>query len=124
MRALFGGGIGIPRSSLPVDGFLRRLIVQFLPPNRIVLQIMDNIGEDGVPAGRGKGIRVGFLIRAGGDTEKSVFRIHRPQAAVLTDADPGDIVAHAPDFPPRLGIALGRDQHGEIGLAAGRREGG
>ncbi len=36
--------------------------------------------------------------------------------------DPGDVVAHGPYLPAVE--SGGRDQHGEVGLAAGAREGG
>ena len=43
------------------------------------------------------------------------------QPAVGLRLDPGDVVADGGDLPAVK--ALGRDQHGEIGLAAGRRKG-
>src|SRR5205807_10486653 len=43
------------------------------------------------------------------------------QAAILARMQPGDVVADGPHFPPL--VARRRNQHREIGLAAGRWEG-
>jgi hypothetical protein len=71
---------------------------------------------------RGHGVVVGLLRGAGGDAEVAGFRVDGVEAAVLARLDPGDVVADRGDLPAAEG--LGRDQHGEVGLAAGAGEGG
>ena len=50
----------------------------------------------------------------------SGFTAHRRPSA--PGRDPGDVVAHAPALPAVLLVALGGDEHGQVGLAAGGRE--
>ena len=66
--------------------------------------------------------RLGTLTRAGGDAEEAVFRVHGPETAVRSDAQPGNVVADGPALPALFAVALGRDEHGEIRLAACGRE--
>ena len=54
--------------------------------------------------------------------EEAGFGIDGAQAAVVVGLDPGDVVADGPDLPAFE--AFGRNQHGEIGFAAGAGEGG
>ncbi|MPM78828.1 hypothetical protein SDC9_125843 [bioreactor metagenome] len=70
--------------------------------------------------------RVGVRLHRGArrHAEKAVFRIHGPETAILTHPDPGNVVSHAPGPPAVLGIALGRNDHSQIGFPAGRGKGG
>jgi hypothetical protein len=61
--------------------------------------------------------------RCRGDAEVSGFRVDGVQLAVLVRPQPGDVVADDGGFPTGVLIALRRDEHGEVGLAAGGREG-
>ena len=63
-----------------------------------------------------------LLVRARGDAEVAGLGVDRVEPAVLAGLDPGDVVAdrrHLPADERRR-----RDQHREVGLAAGAREGG
>jgi hypothetical protein len=81
-----------------------------------------DVGEDGVPGDGLHGVGVRLHAGARRDAEVAGLGVDRPQAAVVADAHPGDVVAHGPDLPPAE--ALGRDHHGEVGLAALAGEGG
>ena len=104
---------------------IRRLLGQAFPPHIAIVGQRD-IGEDDVFLEGGQGVVVGLFGGARGDAEEAGFRVDRVEAgdAVGIDArlDPGDVVADGGDLPAVEG--LWRDQHGEVGLAAGRREGG
>ena len=63
-----------------------------------------------------------FAAGAGRDAEEAGLGVDGAQPAVGVGLDPGDVVADGPDLPAVE--ALGRDQHGEVGLAAGAGEGG
>src|SRR5690606_33478110 len=54
--------------------------------------------------------------------EEPRLGVDRPQAAVLAGVHPADVVAHRPHLPALLAVGGGRDQHGQVGLAAGARE--
>ena len=103
---------------LPV---FRRHAGQPFPP-RIALRGNRDIGEDRIVIEHRERIRIGLRTGARRDAEITRFRIDRPQAAIGTGRHPADIVADRPDFPACLAIALGRNQHRKIGLAAGRGE--
>ena len=60
------------------------------------------------------------IARAGRHAEEAGLRVDRVQAAVGADLHPGDVVADGLDLPARDG----RLHHREVGLAAGRGEGG
>ena len=67
-------------------------------------------------------VGVGLLVGAGRDAEVTGFGIDRIQAAVGARLDPCDVVADRRDLPA---VEAGRrNQHREVGLAAGAREGG
>ena len=59
---------------------------------------------------------------AGGYAEEAGFGVDGAELAGGVGLDPGDVVADGPDLPAVE--AFGRDQHGEVGLAAGGGEGG
>ena len=73
-------------------------------------------------ARRGHGVGVGLRAGAGGDAEEAGLGIDGAEPAVGVGLDPGDVVADGPDLPALE--AGGRDQHGEVGFAAGGGEGG
>ncbi len=99
---------------------VRRRGVVPLPPD-VAVHGAGHVREERVLADARHGVGVGLGVRARDHAEVAGLGIHRPQAAVGPDAHPGDVVAHGADLPARE--LLGRDQHGEVGLAAGRREG-
>ena len=124
MRPLLRRGLAVPGAALPVHRVLRRILVQTLPPHGVVVQVVNHIGEDGALSGGGQCVGVRFDIGAGGHAEEAVLRVHGPQPAVLADAQPGDVVPHAPDLPAGLAVVLRWNEHGQVGLAAGGGEGG
>ena len=73
--------------------------------------------------GGGQGVGIGLGVGPGGHAEEALLRVHRPQAAVGAHTEPGDVIPHAPAFPAVFLIALGGDEHGQVGLAAGGGEG-
>ena len=99
------------------------MLVQFLPPHGVVVQIQGHVGENGPLLGGGQGVGVGLGIGAWGYAKESLLRVHRPQPAIFSHTNPGDVIPHAPAFPAVFLIALRGDQHGQVGLAAGRGEG-
>ena len=116
------GGVGAPGVALPVQGMVGGILVQLLPPHGVVVQVQGHVGEDGPLLGGLQGVGVGLGVGAGGHAEEALLRVHGPQAAVGTGTDPGDVVAHAPALPAVLLVALRGDEHGQVGLAAGRGE--
>ena len=98
-----------------------RLLRQTLPPDVAVVG-QRHVGEDRV-LGAARD-RVGVRLRVGPrrDAEEPGFGVDRAQHALRVLLDPGDVVAdrgHLPAFQ-----LFRRHQHGEVGLAAGAREGG
>ena len=123
MRGLFGA-LRRPGTAAPVDGARGRHLVKSLPPDGVVAEVKRDVREDRVLVRRDERVGVRLHGCAGRNAEKAVFGVHGPESAVLADAQPRDIVAHAPDAPAPPLQALGRDEHGEVRLAAGGREGG
>ena len=64
-----------------------------------------------------------MLVCSGSDAEEAVFGVDCPEAAVLADPQPCDVIADAPHLVALLAEELRRNEHCEIGLSAGRREG-
>ena len=103
---------------MPVDEVLRGL-AHFLPPDIAVVGQRD-VGEQGVARlHRLHGNRVGVVVGARRHAEEAVLRVDCVQA-VLAQLHPGDVIAHNLSLPARDG----RGDHGQVGLTAGRREGG
>ncbi len=110
--------VGRPVLALPRRG-VGRGVLQALPPDVAVVGQRD-VGEHRVAHVDGlHRVGVGVLVGAGRDAEEAVLRVDGPQPAVLADPHPGDVVADRLDLPARDG----RGEHGEVGLAAGAREG-
>jgi len=80
-----------------------------------------HVGENHVLAQSGQGVVIGLFGGAGGHAEETSFRVDGVELAVFPGLDPGDVVTDGGDFPAVE--SLGRDQHGEVGLAAGGGEG-
>ncbi|CUK23122.1 Uncharacterised protein [Achromobacter sp. 2789STDY5608615] len=117
---LAGDGRG-PVLALPVDQVRGRRVGHAFPPDVAVVGQGD-VGEDDVGLERGHGVEVGLLAGARGHAEIAGLGVDGVQAAVGARLDPGDVVADGGHLPAVH--ALRRDQHGEVGLAAGRRERG
>ncbi|EEF93412.1 hypothetical protein CATMIT_01959, partial [Catenibacterium mitsuokai DSM 15897] len=77
---------------------------------------------DGVGLDRSQRVRVRLGRGARRDAEVAGLGIDRVQAAVGARTHPADVVADRPHLPAGLAIAFRRNQHGQVGLAAGRRE--
>ena len=117
------GALRRPRAAAPVDRAGGRRLVEPLPPDGVVAQIEGDVRKDRILVRRNERVGVRLHRRTGRHTEEAVLRIDRPESAVLADAQPRNIVAHAPNAPAPALKALGRDQHGKVRLAAGGREG-
>ena len=108
-----------PVLALPVNQ-MRRRRAHALPPDVAVVGQRD-IGEDDVAVEHRHRVVIGLVRGAGRHTEAAGLRIDRVQPAILAGFDPGDVLAHRGDLPAFK--CRWRDQHREVGLAAGRREG-
>ena len=118
VRSLSGGGRS-PILTGPVDEVLWCLLGHFLPPDIAVVG-QRNVGENGVARLHGlHGNRVGVVVGARGHAEETIFRVYGIKA-VLAQVQPGNIVTDDLGLPTRNG----RGNHGQVGLAACRREGG
>ena len=118
----------IPRLAAPVDGAVfgcGRIVVQTFPPNRVETGIVADICEDGIAFGGSQRVGVGFFIGTGRHAEEAVLGVDRVKLAVfLIDAQPRNVVADRPDLVALLLEDFRRNQHGQVGLAAGRGESG
>ena len=116
-----GAGLRRPVVTLPVDAVCRRRAHAFPPDAAIVGQ--DDVGVDAV-AGlhRVHRHRVGRVRRSRGDAEEAVLRVDGAERAVGSRLDPGDVVTDGIGLPALE--TFGRQDHREVGLAAGAREGG
>ena len=110
--------LGRPVVALPVDRMLRRLTGHALPPDVAVVG-QGAVGEDRVLLDRLHGVRVGLVTGAGCDAEEACLGVDGVKPPVGAELHPGDVVAHSLDGPA---LEL-RDQHRQIRLARGRREG-
>ena len=86
----------VPDVALPVDAVLRRIVVEAFPPDGVVVGIERNVSEDGILLCCGESIGVGVLVCSGSDAEEAVFGVDCPEAAVLADPQPCDVIADAP----------------------------
>ena len=94
-----------------------------LPPDFLGLLVVGDVGEDRAGAlfdARDR-TRVGALVGVLGDTEDTVLRVEGVELAVVTDPDPGDVVAVEADLVAVAESVRG-EGHREVGLAGGRRE--
>ncbi len=103
----------------PIDRFGGRRVRHALPPDiacgHSLFGDQRNVGEDTVAPQRGHRVRVALLAGAGRDAEEAVLRIDGPEVSCRIRLDPCNVVADGPDLPAIK--ALGRDEHGEVGLA-------
>jgi hypothetical protein len=97
------------------------LVGHALPPDVAVGREGD-VREDGVRADGRHGVGVGLLGGPRRDAEEARLGVDGVDLAVLAGLDPGDVVADGGHLPALE--AARRDQHGEVGLAAGAGEGG
>ena len=116
MSALFLARLAVPRSALPVDGVLGRILVETFPPDGVVVKVKRNVCENGILSCRGKRVGIGLLVRAGGNAEETVLGVDSIKSAVGTLSDPGDIVADAPDLVALVSVSLGRDKQARLVL--------
>ncbi|MCY1223205.1 hypothetical protein D9M72_353180 [compost metagenome] len=109
-----------PGVALPVGQVRRGFLGHALPPDAAVVREGD-VGEDAVALGDGAhGVGVGAPAGARGDAEQAGLRVGGAQLAFLADPHPGDVVTKGLNLPALDGGV----KQGEVGLAAGRREGG
>lgn len=122
LRAGFGRDFRGPSVSPPVEAFGGRLVGHALPPHAAV-RGERHVGENGVLAQGRHGVRVGFVAGSWSDAKEAGLGVDGVEASIGVRLDPGDVVAHGPDFPPLPRVVLGRNEHGEVGLAAGAGKG-
>ena len=108
-----------PVVALPVNPMRRSRDAHAFPPHIAVVG-QHHIGEDGVGLAGFHRHRVGIIGGARGDAEEAGFGIDRAQGAVGGRLDPGDVIANRQRLP--VAEALGRHDHGQVGLAAGAGE--
>ena len=94
-----------------------RLGREAVPPDVTVVS-EGGVGEDGVGGQHEDGVRVRLHVRPGCHPEETRLRIDRPQHPIRPDLHPADVVADCLDLP----VGHGRDEHGEVRLAAGGRK--
>ena len=92
------------------------------PPDITVVGQGD-IGEDGIPADGVHRHRIALVRGAGSHAEEPRLGVDRAEPSVGSRLDPGNVVTDAGDFPSLFPEMLGRDDHGEVRLAAGAGEG-
>ncbi|MNQ64064.1 hypothetical protein D3C85_784680 [compost metagenome] len=109
----------IMRLTLPVGQARRRFLGQAFPPD-VAVSGQGDVGEDGVLRQGLERVQIGVAAGAGRHAEEARLRVYGVQTTVLAETHPGDVVAD------RLGLPAvqRRLQHGQVGLAAGAREGG
>ncbi len=103
-----------PVVAVPVGQVRRGLLGHALPPHVAVVGERA-VGEDRVALDRVDRVGVGVLARPRRHTEEARLGVDRVEAAVLAELHPRDVVAdrlHRPALERR-------DQHREVGLAAG-----
>ena len=89
------------------------------PPDIAVVGQRD-IGVERVALDRFHRVRIRFVTGPGNHAEIAVLRIDGVEPAILADLHPGDVVADRRDLPAlEMG---GRNEHGEIRLAARARK--
>ena len=104
---------------MPVDQVRRNVAVNAFPPH-VAIVGQGDVREDGVGLAGLHGHGVGLVGGAGGNAEEAGLGVDGAQAAILAGAHPRDVVADGLDL-----VAGDRGlEHGEVGLAAGAREGG
>ena len=110
----FGG----PVITVPVDEVSWLFLGHAFPPN-VTIVGHGNVGEHGVArfhGAHGNGVRI--VVRTRGHTEEPVFGVDGVQT-IRPQVHPGDVVAHHFGLP----AGNGGGNHGEVRLAACRREG-
>ncbi len=116
----WGLGVGGPVVAAPVETLGGWAVGHALPPDSAFGGERD-VGEDGVFGEGRHGVGIGFGAGAGSYAEEAGLGIDGAELAGGVGLDPGDVVAYGPDLPAVE--AFGRDEHGEVGLAAGGGEG-
>ncbi len=118
---LFVDHVGRPVVALPIDEVFRLFLGHAFPPDIAVVR-EGNVGEDRIFRAGEQGVRVRVHCRSRSDAEETVFRIDGAELSGRVRLNPRDIVADAGDFPAFVAERFRRNEHGEIRLAARRRE--
>ena len=107
---------GSPLLAGPIGKGGRRRVGHAFPPY-VALGRLGDVGENGVALDRLHTVGIAVDVGAGRNTEITCLRIDRVELSVLVGFDPGDVLAYGFDFPSLESSR--RNEHGEIGLAAG-----
>ena len=89
-------------------------------PPRLVILGARHISEDRVVRNHVERVFVRFLVGPRYDAKVAGLWINRAQPTLVIEMQPGYVVTKRVDFP--AGHRMRRNQHGEVGLAASRRE--
>jgi len=117
------GAIGaIPFITEPVVSICRGIFVETFPPNSVVIEVMNNVGENGFSFGCVESVGVRLEVGTGSNAEEAVFGVNCPKTSVGTYTEPSDVVAYAPYFIALFSINFGRNKHCEVCLTASRGE--
>ena len=75
-----GGAVAaVPGLTLPIERVLGRILIQLLPPDSVIIQVLHHIGEDGILAGGGQGVGVALGIGTGRYAKEAVLGIDSPK---------------------------------------------
>src|SRR5438552_1388129 len=91
--AIWGPGVTLPVGQVVGEGAIH----SFPPHAPIVSQRY--VGENRVLLDGGHGVRVGLVFGAWGDSKVAGLWIDRPEAAVGSNVDPGDVLTDRIDLP-------------------------
>ena len=115
--------VGRPVFSFPVDEVFWGRFAHSLPPDVAIVGEGD-VGEDTVAKDGVHRHGIAFVRGARRDAEEAGFGIDGTEFAVGAGFDPCDVIADAGDLPALVFEDFWRDEHGEVGLAAGARKSG
>ena len=109
----------IPRFAAPVDGIVGHGVIVTFPPHCAILA-QRHIGKYSIPFHGLHRIGIGIRSSSGSNAEETGLGVDRPESAVISHTQPGNIIADGMDLPAFH--ARRRHQHRHIGLAAGTRK--
>ena len=104
--------------ALPLSSVYRRILIQTFPPRSHGVVVDSNVGEYSVLLSRSKRVEVRLSVGSGSYAKESVFGVDSVKSSVLTLLHPSDVVADSPNLVTLFGVASGRNEHCEVGLAA------
>ena len=113
-----GFGLGSPGVALPVGRAGRGSVGHFFPPH-VAIVGQRGVGVDRVAPQAVHCVGVGLVARARSDAEEPRFGVDCPQATIIAELHPADVVTDGLGLP----AGHGGNEHRQVGLAARRWEG-